>query len=266
MSEKGPGADHDGGGDAPATITEQARPVTAGEAAPIRAEVVLFDAGDTLIAYRRPLRILLQDFFIQHNEIVRRDAIGEALEAVDGRYRALIRQVRSVDEERRMWLEVARDLLDIVLPRRRDLYITLGEWFAEGWRQMKVFRDVRPAMRALRAAGYRLAVVSNWEPSLARTLEQLGIGHYFEAVITSSTEGIWKPDPGLFRVALDRLAAPAEAAVSVGDHLERDVRSARQAGLHAVLLDRFDDHPEVNLRIRTLTELPALVSPPAPRR
>ena len=229
------------------------------------AETIFFDAGDTLIAYRRPLRILLQDFFIQHDEIVRRDAISEALEAVDGRYRSLIQQVRSVDEERRMWLEVGRDLLDVLLPRRRDLYVALGEWFAEGWRQMKVFRDVRPALRALRAAGYRLAVVSNWEPSLAQTLERIGISHYFEAVVTSSVEGVWKPDPGLFRIALERLDTRAEATVSVGDHLERDFESARGVGLQAVLLDRFDDHPEITPRVRTLTELPSLFPPRVPQ-
>lgn len=228
-------------------------------------DTILFDAGDTLIAYRRPLRILLQDFFIQHNEIVRRDAIAEALEAVDARYRSLIHQVRTTDEERRMWLEVGRDLLDVLLPRRRDLYVALGAWFADGWRQMKVFRDVRQAMRRLRAVGYRLAVVSNWEPSLSATLDRLGIRHYFESVITSSEEGVWKPDPGLFRIALERLGAPAERTISVGDHLERDFMAAQHAGLHAVLLDRFDDHPEVSPRVRTLTELLALLAPRAPQ-
>ena len=229
------------------------------------ADVIFFDAGDTLIAYRRPLRILLQDFFIQHNEIIRRDAISEALEAVDAHYRSMIRQVQSVADEQRMWLEVARDLLDVMLPRRRDLYVALGGWFADGWRQMKVFRDVRPTMRALRQAGYRLAVVSNWEPSLSQTLERLGIRHYFETIITSAVEGIWKPDPEIFRRALERLAVRADAAVSVGDHLERDVACARQAGLHAVLLDRFDDHPEVSPRIGTLTELVAFFPPHVPQ-
>lgn len=231
----------------------------------IAVETIFFDAGDTLIAYRRPLRILLQDFFIQQDEIVRRDAIAEALDAVDARYRSLIHQARSIEGERRMWLEVARDLLDVLLPRRRDLYVALGGWFAEGWRQMKVFRDVRPAMRALRAAGYRLAVVSNWEPSLGETLERLGIGHYFETVVTSSVEGIWKPDPTLFRLALERLGVPAETTTSVGDHLERDFISARQAGLQAVLLDRFDDHPEISPRIRTLAELPELLPSRVPQ-
>ncbi len=225
------------------------------------AEAICFDAGDTLIAYRRPLRILLQDFFIRHDEIVRRDAIGEALEAVDVRYRAMVRQVQSVAEEQRMWLEVARDLLDVLLPRRRDLYVALGAWFADGWRQMKVFRDVRPTLRTLRRAGYRLAVVSNWEPSLEQTLERLGLRHYLELVVTSSVEAIWKPDPALFRRALDRLGLRPETAISVGDHLERDVVAARQAGLRAILLDRFGDHPEVSPRIRTLTELIALLPP-----
>jgi putative hydrolase of the HAD superfamily len=228
-------------------------------------DTIFFDAGDTLIAYRRPLRILLQDFFIQEDEIVRRDAIGEALEAVDGRYRSLIHQVRTTEEERRMWLEVARDFLDVLLPRRRDLYVALGRWFAEGWRQMKVFRDVRPAMRRLRASGYRLAVVSNWEPSLSNTLDRLGILHYFESVITSAEVGVWKPDPGLFRVALERLAVPANRVVSVGDHLERDYESARHLGLGAVLLDRFNDHPEISPRVRTLTELLALLAPRVPQ-
>lgn len=218
---------------------------------------VFFDAGDTLIAYRRPLRILLQDFFIQHNEIVSRDAIAGALAEVDTHYRAIVRQVRTVDQERRMWVEIGRDLLDVVLPRRRDLYARLGEWFSEGWKLMKVFRDVRPALRRLRANGYRLAVVSNWEPSLENTLDQLGLRHYFEVIVTSAVEGVWKPDPRLFEIARERMGARGEEILSVGDHMERDVEAAQRAGLHAVLLDRFDDHADFTPRVRTLTELVA---------
>ncbi len=216
---------------------------------------VLFDAGDTLIAYRRPLRILLQDFFIEHDEIVRRDAIAEALDAVGSRHRSLMEQVRTVEAEQRMWIEVARDLLDVLIPRRRDLYVDLARWFSEGWKLLKVFRDVRPTLRTLVARGYRLAVVSNWEPSLPLTLERLGLSPYFQTVVASAAEGIWKPDPRLFQVALERLAVPAEAAMSVGDQLERDIEAARIAGVAGVLLDRFDDHPEFTPRVRNLTEL-----------
>jgi len=229
-------------------------------------QAILFDAGDTLIAYRRPLAILLQDFFIEHDEIVRRDALRDALDALEPRYRTLVEQTRTVDAEGRMWIEVARDLLDIVLPRRRELYVDLAHWFTEGWRHLKVFRDVRPTLRALVANGYRLAVVSNWEPSLSATLNRLGLAKYFPTIVTSAVEGIWKPDPGLFRIALERLKVPAEAAISVGDQVDRDVEPARAAGIQGVLLDRFDDHPEFTPRITDLTELLRFLADGAPQR
>ncbi|MGH2348910.1 MAG: HAD family hydrolase [bacterium] len=220
---------------------------------------VLFDAGDTLIAYRRPLRILLQDFFIEHDIIVTRDTIAETLDAVNPRYRSLVDQVRTVEGERRMWLELARDFLDLAIPRHRDLYPALAQWFTESWRHLKVFRDARPVLRALRAAGMRLAVVSNWEPSLEQTLDHLGLREYFEAVVISSVEGVWKPDPGLFALALQRLLVTAELAVSVGDNLERDVQAADAIGVRGILLDRFDDHPEFVPRVRSLADLPSLL-------
>lgn len=218
-------------------------------------DTIFLDAGDTLIAHRRPLRILLQDFFIERNEIVHRDRIADALDVVNARYRAIMESVRTVDAERRMWLEVARDLLDVLLPRRRELYVELGRWFGESWKLMKVFRDVRPALRQLRTNGYRLAVVSNWEPSLEAVLDHLGLRFHFTTVVTSSVEGIWKPDPRLYEIALQRCRIDAEQAVSVGDNVERDIEAARRAGVAGILLDRFGDHPEFTPRVEDLAEL-----------
>ncbi len=216
---------------------------------------VLFDAGDTLIAYRRPMQVLLQDFFIERDTIVRQDAIADALEATEPRYRMLVRQTRTIEAEHRMWIELARDFLDLVLPRRRDLYLDLAHWFTEGWKHMKVFRDVRPTLRALAERGYTLGVVSNWEPSLSTTLARLGLARYFQAVIISSVEGMWKPDPRLFQIALARLEVSPEAALSVGDHLAHDVEAANAAGIYGVLLDRSNDRREFEPRITELTEL-----------
>jgi len=218
---------------------------------------ICFDVGDTLIANRRPMRILLQDFFIEHDEILKRDAIGEALDAVNSRYSHLLKQVRTIDDERRMWLEVARDLLDVLLPRRRDLYPALAQWYSEGWKHFKVFRDAVPTLRKLRESSYRLAVVSNWEPSLPVTLEHLGLSAYFETVVVSSIEGVWKPDARLFQIALDRMRVSPAQTLSVGDHVERDIKAAWEAGMQGILLDRFDDYPQFSPRLRDLGELTA---------
>jgi len=211
--------------------------------------------GDTLIAYRRPIRILLQDFFIEHDEILNRDAITEALDATNTRYSHLLEQVHTVEDERRMWIEVARDLLDVLLPRRRDLYPELARWYGEGWKHFKVFRDAVPALKKLRERGYRLAVVSNWEPSLPGTLEHLGMSGYFETIVVSSIEGISKPDFRLFQIALDRMDLRPTDVLSVGDHVERDIKAAWDAGMQGILLDRFDDYPQFSPRVGNLDEL-----------
>jgi len=115
------------------------------------------------------------------------------------------------------------------------------------------------------AAGAAKVVVAQARGERAAPDEFESFLNELAAVVTSSVEGVWKPDPGLFRIALERLDTRAEATVSVGDHLERDFETARVVGLQAILLDRFDDHPEITPRVRTLTELPSLFPPRVPQ-
>jgi putative hydrolase of the HAD superfamily len=89
---------------------------------------------------------------------------------------------------------------------------------------------VREALEQLRAAGLRLAVVSNWDVGLGGHLDRLGLGSSFEAVVTSAEVGAEKPDPAIFRLALERLGLPAARVLHVGDD-EADELGARAAGL-----------------------------------
>ena len=59
-----------------------------------------------------------------------------------------------------------------------------------------------------------------------------------DAVVISAELGVAKPDPAIFRAALDRLGARAADAMHVGDSVEDDVAGARAAGLEAVLVAR----------------------------
>jgi HAD superfamily hydrolase (TIGR01509 family) len=82
----------------------------------------------------------------------------------------------------------------------------------------------------LAARGVALAVVSNWDASLAETLRQLELDRYFAVVVTSAEAGVAKPDPRPFRLALERLGAEARRAVHVGDGTA-DEEGARAAGM-----------------------------------
>ncbi|HYY77416.1 MAG TPA: HAD-IA family hydrolase [Gaiellaceae bacterium] len=105
--------------------------------------------------------------------------------------------------------------------------------FAPAFAGALAFRPLDGAQRSLarlRAAGLALACVSNWDLSLAEYLEEAGLAHHFDTVVSSAEAGAPKPDEAVFRVALERLGVEPGRALHVGDG-EGDRRGAAAAGL-----------------------------------
>jgi REG-2-like HAD superfamily hydrolase len=118
------------------------------------------------------------------------------------------------------------------------------------------YPEAPEVLEELRRRGLRLAVVSNWEPDLPEVLQRAGLAGYFDAVVASALVGAAKPDPRIFRVALDAVGVRPQEAVHVGDSYEADVRGARGAGVYPVLIDRDRVFGEVDCdRIYDLREL-----------
>ena len=115
---------------------------------------------------------------------------------------------------------------------------------------------VVPALEALRARGLRLVVVSNANGTLLAHVERLGLTRRFDHVLDSHDEGVEKPDPRFFEIALSRSGARKETTIHVGDLYYVDVIGARNAGLRGVLLDEANLRPDADCpRIRSLGEL-----------
>jgi putative hydrolase of the HAD superfamily len=100
------------------------------------------------------------------------------------------------------------------------------------------YRDAAPALRALRAAGCALVVVSNWDVSLHERLAETGLARLVDAAVASAELGAEKPDTAIFEHALGIAGVAAERAWHVGDSLEADVEGARAAGIRPVLIAR----------------------------
>jgi HAD superfamily hydrolase (TIGR01549 family) len=116
--------------------------------------------------------------------------------------------------------------------------------------------DVREGLDRLGALGLRIAVVSNSNGTLRQKLERLDLLRYFDLVIDSAVEGVEKPDPRIFHLALDRIGARAEATLHAGDFYHVDVVGARAAGLRAVLIDAADLYRDADCeRFASLAEL-----------
>ena len=91
----------------------------------------------------------------------------------------------------------------------------------------------------LRGRGYGLGLITN-RTNVERfheLLDQVELRPYFDLILASGEVGIHKPDPGIFSVALERVAAKAESSVYIGDNYWADVVGARLAGVTPVLYD-----------------------------
>jgi putative hydrolase of the HAD superfamily len=112
---------------------------------------------------------------------------------------------------------------------------------SNAWR--RIGAGVRESLLRLRAAGLKLAVVSNSEGTIEQMLVEIDLRNLFETVLDSSVVGFTKPDPRIYQLALDRLGVTAADAIMVGDSPSADVDGAHAVGIRAALIDPYDFYP-----------------------
>mgnify|MGYP005813869463 CR=1 FL=1 len=111
----------------------------------------------------------------------------------------------------------------------------LAEWKSQWERMLGGAIDESVALLGdLREAGYRLAALTNWSaetfPVARARFAFLG---WFGDIVISGVEGIAKPDPAMFALALARTGFVASRTVFIDDHLA-NIDGARAAGLHTI--------------------------------
>ena len=231
---------------------------------------VFFDFGGTLFSYaqvRPQFDRMLQD-------LAQRHAVSASLEQIRRVYRSSFAKKMAEFLPRPFYLhrdlfgEIHVDLLTALGadPKRIDgpgLYQGQSQ---VGFAAVEPREGVAPTLAALREKGLHLGVVGNIDDDQFRPLwERIGLGHYFDAVTTSEEARSCKPDPGIYRHALDKAGGVApEQVVFVGDSLDQDVVGANALGMTTVLIvdslhpaegDADPDHV-----IETIPELLRIVS------
>jgi putative hydrolase of the HAD superfamily len=173
------------------------------------------------------------------------------------------REQAGLRAERAWWMDVVRRVLGGTMKPEvlRNYFDEVFEAFRSA-RAWELYEDTRPGLERLRARGYRLAVISNFDSRLFDVLANLGIDFFFERVILSWHAGSAKPDPAIFRRALEAMHVTAPRALHVGDSLHDDVTGATASGLAAALLDRERKHLDWNAgpRPESLLELSQILA------
>jgi len=111
------------------------------------------------------------------------------------------------------------------------------------------------------AVRFRLGIISNANGTVRESFARLGLGHFFETIVDSAEEGCEKPDPRIFRVALNRMQLDVSEVAYVGDIFRVDIIGARGVGMRGILLDIHGYHADKPCeRVRALADLEALLT------
>ena len=102
------------------------------------------------------------------------------------------------------------ELLRALVDRDRDLLLATA----------RRYDDAIPFLTEIRTRGIKIAIVSNCSEHTRRLLTELGIDVLVDALVLSCEVGAAKPDPEIFRYALDQLDVAADAAVFVDDQAD----------------------------------------------
>jgi len=145
------------------------------------------------------------------------------------------------NDDKGWWRELVGRVFDQLAPSlseldRDNFFEVAYEHFAEAgvW---ELYPEVPEVLDKLRPH-FELAVISNFDGRLRLILQHLGISKYFAHVFISSELGADKPDPEIFRRALNLMHLNTDDVFHVGDDRERDWQAATAAGLSVFRLDR----------------------------
>jgi HAD superfamily hydrolase (TIGR01549 family) len=203
--------------------------------------LVLFDMDDTLFDHTLTCRAAIARLRKEGKHLR-----GRSLEATFQEYGRLLNDTHADVMRGRRSSEDARD----------ERFLRLAAWAGHPVDRMtaaalstkyrsyyvRTQRGVAGAPEAVRrlAGRARIGIVTN--NTVREQTEKLRVLHLDRAVdflVTSEEVGVGKPDPAIFRAALERATVGPEDAVMVGDSWESDVVGARRAGIRAVWFNRF---------------------------
>lgn len=81
-----------------------------------------------------------------------------------------------------------------------------------------------------------LVLVTNFYGNMNSVLKEFGIDRYFTGIVESAVEGVRKPNPDIFRLAVNRLGVLPADAVMIGDSLGKDILPAIEVGCKTIWL------------------------------
>jgi putative hydrolase of the HAD superfamily len=207
--------------------------------------IVLFDLDDTLFDHHHAARTALagvhqahrcfsrwpfEDFSRAHSRILEElhGAVVEGALGIDAAREERFRRLFAASGE-----QTDGPLLASTAAAYRQAYVTAR-------RPVDGARDLLSALKPR----VRIGIVSNnLREEQEQKIEHCGLAPFVDALVVSEEARVSKPDPAIFRIALERLDAASSEAVMIGDSWAADIEGARAAGIRGIWFNRSGGPP-----------------------
>jgi len=123
------------------------------------------------------------------------------------------------------------------------------------------FPNLDSMLQRLKSKSIKLGIITNGKGQFQMdNIKALGIEKYFETILVSEWEGLKKPDPQIFKRALEQLEVSPKQSIFVGDHPENDVKAAQNVGMKGIWKEDFQwSNVEADFIVNDLEELPVII-------
>ncbi len=120
-----------------------------------------------------------------------------------------------------------------------------------------LYPEVREVLLELKRKGLKVGLISTaYEEEIQFILREANLEKTaFDVIVGVDTMKKVKPNPEIFKYAIERLDVKPEEAIFVGDNVEADYEGAENAGLHALLINRTEKHLNDLRTIKNLREI-----------
>ncbi len=175
-----------------------------------------------------------------------------------------VRTLTGPDHHVDFW-QITRDSLAYVAARNRVTDPSVIDALLAAYRELPAFPDAAPALRALRAAGLRTAILSNGEPGMLRdAVDAARLAPLLDAVLSVEDVARFKPDPEVYGIAARSLGLSLPQMGFVSSNAW-DAQAAVAAGFRVFWCNRGGHPAEYGLDrsatiLSTLADLPPLLA------
>lgn len=196
-----------------------------------------------------------------------RDRLGETADQVSITWRTKQLEytwLRSLMRQHADFWQVTRDALDFAFDMYRVTDPKLGDDLMNAYLSLEAYPEVPDALLLLKIRGYKLAVLSNGTPEmLDAAVKNSGIENLIDANLSIEDVGVFKPDPRVYQLAVDRLEVEPNEIIFQSSNAW-DAFGASAFGFNVAWINRFNQSPErlpgqPDFEIKTLMELPDLI-------